>query len=94
MTDRELYAEQLLHLSARIVGAVHDEGPEAVSKAIDRALIVEAPAGVYPFQALVTILAAQVNADLPTSVTLRWIQWRGQVAEALRLARHHAGTAA
>jgi len=89
----EEYAEQLLHLSARIVGAVHDEGPDAVSQAIDRALIVEAPAGVDPVQALVTVLAAQVNADLPSSVTLRWIGWREQVADVLRLARHHARVA-
>ena len=88
------YAEHLLHLSARIVGAVHDEGPEAVSKAIDHALIVEAPAGIDPVQALVTVLAAQVNADLPSSVTLRWVAWRDQVDEALRLARFHAAGAA
>lgn len=88
--DAEEYAERLLHLSARIVGTVHDEGPEAISKAIDQALIVEAPPGVDPVQALVTILAAQIDVNLRHTQSLGWLWERQLTGDALRLARLHA----
>ncbi|WP_348240684.1 hypothetical protein, partial [Salmonella enterica] len=68
--DRAAYAVRLLLLPARIVGAVRAEGPVAIGRAIDQALIVEAPAGVDPVQALVTVLAAQVVAELRPSQNL------------------------
>ena len=88
--DAEEYAERLLHLSARIVGTVHDEGPEAISKAIDQALIVEAPAGVDPVQALVAVLAAQVDDRLRHSQSLGWLKDRMYVHTMAGLARQHA----
>jgi hypothetical protein len=72
-SEREEYAEQLLWRSAQIVGAVHDEGPQAISVAIDEALILPAPAGVDPVQALITVLAAQIDPDQPTSAALAWL---------------------
>jgi hypothetical protein len=72
-TEREIYAEQLLWMSAAIVGAVHDEGPQAIGIAIDEALILPAPAGVDPVQALITVLAAQIDPDARTSQSLAWL---------------------
>jgi len=72
-TERELYAEQLLWRTALIVGAVRDEGPAAISVAIDEALILPAPPGVDPVQALVTVLAAQIDPDQPASTSLAWL---------------------
>lgn len=85
--DRAAYAEKLLHLSARIVGAVHDEGPDAISRAIDLALIEPAPDGVDPVQALVTVLAAQVDPDKRFSQSLAWLTEREFTAEMAALAQ-------
>ena len=74
--DPETYAKQLLHLSARIVGAVHFEHPDATQHAVDRALIVEAPTGVDPVVALVTVLAAQVDPETTATERLAWVQKR------------------
>lgn len=90
---REEYAEHLLHLSARIVGAVHDEGPEAISRAIDRALIVEAPSGVDPVQALVTVLAAQVDDTRRHSQSLAWLADRQHLLDMIAVSRRLAGAA-
>lgn len=79
----EEYAGTLLHLSARIVGTVHDEGPEAILKAIDQALIVEAPGGVDPAVALITVLAAQVDVDTTAWARLAWI-WQPPVVTVRR----------
>lgn len=77
LSDRRAdYAAALLPLSERIIGAVHDDGPDAVQDAIDRALIMQAPPGVDPVVALVTVLAAQINPDTTTTQRLRWIQGR------------------
>lgn len=67
------YAEQLHHHSARIIGAVHDEGPDAVQQAIDRALIIPAPPGMDPAVSLITVLAAQVNPEATTQERLGWV---------------------
>lgn len=88
------YAEALLHLSARIVGTVRDEGPDAIARVIDEALIVEAPPGVDPAVALITVLAAQVEVDRPNSQRLGWLTDRQIVDDVLRLRRLHYGTAA
>lgn len=88
------YAEALLHLSARIVGTVHDEGPAAISRVIDQALIVEAPPGVDPAVALITILAAQVDVDRSNTARLGWLTDRQNVDDVLRLRRLHYGSAA
>lgn len=87
--ERAAYAETLLHLSARIVGTVRDEGPEAISRAIDQALIVQAPAGIDPAVALITVLAAQVDAGQRQSTSLGWVLDRQHVVEVLKLRRRH-----
>lgn len=65
---RKDYADDILDLSLHIIGAVHDRTstPTELAAAIDRALIEEAPAGIDPVHALVTILAAQINPDTTT----------------------------
>lgn len=94
--DAASYAETLLHLSARIVGAVRDEGPEAIGRAIDQALIVEAPAGVDPVHALATVLAAQIDDSRRASQNLGWLSDRQHLADmtALTIAHHREGRAA
>jgi hypothetical protein len=82
------YADTLAHHSALIIGAVHDLGPDAVQDAIDRALIVEAPAGIDPAVALVTILAAQIDPTTRTSQRLGWVIDREQ-ARARLIAQHN-----
>jgi len=66
------YAEQLAHASALVVGAVHDEGPDAVLAAIAEALRIPAPPEVDPVVALVTVLAAQVPTDRSLGDLLAW----------------------
>lgn len=83
------YAEQLLHASALIVGAVHDEGPVAVESALAGALAVPAPPGVDPVTALVTVLAAQIDVEAPASRRLGWVHTASdsRTSESLRAER-------
>jgi len=67
------YSAQLLRLSQRIVGAVHDEGTDAIQQAVDRALIVPAPPGVDPAVALAVVLAGQINPDTTATQRLAWL---------------------
>lgn len=77
-TPREVYAEQLAHLSVLIVGAVHDEGPDAVLAALAAALSVPVPdGGVDPVTALVTVLAAQIDPTTTTGARLGWVDALG-----------------
>lgn len=68
-----VYADQLRHAAALIIGAVHDEGPGAVQEAIDRALIIPAPGNVDPAVALITVLAAQVDPTASAETRLGWV---------------------
>lgn len=70
---RAVYAEQLVHATALIVGAVHDEGPTEVRLAIDHALILPAPADVDPMHAIVTVLAAQVDPETTAADRFGWL---------------------
>jgi hypothetical protein len=77
-----LYAANLLLLSERIIGAVHDDGPDELLRLIDAALIVEAPPGVDPAVALVTVIAAQVDPDTTAEQRLGWVRDLGRVTVA------------
>lgn len=70
---RARYGETLLHATSRIVGSVHDDGPDQVRDAIDHALTIEQPPGEDPVVWLVTALAAQVNPEATPSERLGWI---------------------
>jgi hypothetical protein len=71
--ERAAYAEQLFHLAALVIGAVHSDEPDEIRQAVDHALAHPAPADVDPAVALATILAAQVDPDAPTSTRLGWL---------------------
>lgn len=73
MITRERYAENLLAATAHIICAVHDEGPDAVREAVDRALILENPPAVDPVVALVTVLAAQIDPDTTDVERMAWM---------------------
>lgn len=81
-----LYAANLLHLSERIIGAVHDDGPDELSRLIDQALIIEAPPGIDPAVALVTVLAAQVDPDTTAEQRAGWVRDLGRAQD--RVAAH------
>lgn len=62
--------ESLVPLAARLVGAVHDDGPSEVA----RVLNLLAPAH-YP--AFAVVLAAMVNPDRSVVELLGWVDWEG-----------------
>lgn len=68
------YGEQLLALSERIVGAVHDDSLDAIQAAVDRALIQPAPPGVDPAVALAVVLAGQIDPDTTATQRLGWLE--------------------
>jgi DNA-binding NarL/FixJ family response regulator len=70
--EHSQYAARLLAMSERVIGAVHDDGPDELLRAIDRALILEPPAGIDPVVALVTVLAAQVDPDTTAEQRIGW----------------------
>lgn len=71
---RERYGATMLTHATHIVTAVHDEGPDAVQDAIAHALAIEAPPGVDPVEALVTVLAAAVPTNVPMNTLLDWVR--------------------
>ncbi|QYN41090.1 hypothetical protein K1T35_47975 (plasmid) [Pseudonocardia sp. DSM 110487] len=72
--ETELYAERLLHISKLIVGAVHDDGPDMERKHLRAAFRLEPPSGIDPVEALVTILAAQIDPKATTEQRLGWVR--------------------
>lgn len=68
----EQYGIDIRFAAELVVGAVHDEGPEAVQEAIDRALILPAPPGVDPAVALAVALAAMVDPTADPESRLGW----------------------
>ena len=72
MTAAERLAEQASWHAARLVGAVHDEGPDVVA-----ALLADAPAG--RLDAVCVALAAMVDPDRTPGELLAWTDWAPSV---------------
>ncbi|MCO1575004.1 helix-turn-helix domain-containing protein [Crossiella sp. SN42] len=66
------YATQMVPLAARIVAAVHDDGPDELREALGRALAVTPAAGVDPYVTLTVILAAMVDPARSPQQLLAW----------------------
>lgn len=76
------YAASLMKQCERIVGAVHDDGPDVLQDTLDRARALPVPPGVDPDDALITIIAAMVDPQTPVSKRLHWTKaWTGGIAE-------------
>jgi len=74
LEERARYASALINHAARIVAAVHDDGPDELVKAIRAALTVPHPADVDPIVALITTLGAMVDPSKRTSELLAWVR--------------------
>jgi hypothetical protein len=70
--NRPEYATALALASAQIVAAVHRAEPDEIRHHTRVALSLTAPADVDPFEALVTVLAAQISPDTSLSERLLW----------------------
>jgi hypothetical protein len=70
MTPDELgdVAESLVPVACRLVGAVHDDGPADVARAL-----ADVPPDRMP--ALAVVLAAMVNPDRSPADLLAWVTW-------------------
>lgn len=68
------YAEELIHRSELLVGAVHDDGPDELLAHLTGALRLKPPPGVDPVVALVTVLAAQIDPDTTAEQRLGWVR--------------------
>lgn len=71
--DPEVHALQVLDLSARIVGAVHDDGPDQLLEHLRAVLALPCPPGVDPVVAVVAVLAAQIDPDTTALARLSWM---------------------
>jgi hypothetical protein len=70
----EIYAEQLLHQTKLIVGAIRFHGPDEVLRQVDLALAMEQPPGIDPAVALAVVLAAQIDPDTTDEQRLGWVR--------------------
>lgn len=70
----EVYLERLARHSDLIVRAVRTGDRRYFGRFIDLALAMEAPSGVDPAVALITVLAAQVDPDVDAEQRLGWIR--------------------
>lgn len=73
MSTPEQYADNLATLALRLVGAVHDEGPNAVRGALVACRCLTPPRGIDPDDALIVLLAAMVDPDKRRSELLGWL---------------------
>lgn len=71
---KDQYAETLVPLAMRLVGAVRDEGPETVHAILHAVRTRPAPEGVDPIEALAIVLAAAVDPEKPASELLGWTE--------------------
>lgn len=67
------YMVRLAHVSQRLIGAVHDEGPAMSAIHLDTLLGIEPPEGVDPYRAIVAVLAAQVDPRTSVEDRLGWV---------------------
>lgn len=81
--SRADYADALVPLAARLVGAVHDEGPEATAEALAAVRALPAPDGVNPDDALAATLAAMVDPTRSPRELLAWTETLDEGAVAL-----------
>lgn len=65
-TDAEALATELVPLAARLVGTVHEYGPDEVA-----AVLAQVPAGRH--DALAVVLAAMVDPEATPSQLLAWL---------------------
>ncbi|MEU5847459.1 hypothetical protein [Saccharopolyspora shandongensis] len=71
--SREDYATRLVPIAARLVAAVHDEGPDAILSALNRARALPTPAdGTRVEDALPVVLAAMVDPARTPRQLLAW----------------------
>jgi hypothetical protein len=70
---REEYAEALLPLVMRLVGAVREEGPGTIRAVLNAVRATPAPDGGDPMEALAVVLAAAVDPEKPVSELLGWV---------------------
>lgn len=69
---REEYLDLLVPLVKRLVGAVHDEGPDATLAMLSVIRRLPAPDDIDRDRALIVTLAAMVPPDQPDSELLGW----------------------
>ena len=79
-TPSERYAEDLLHHTELLVGAVHDDGPDQLRAHLAAALRLQPPPAVDPLEALVTVLCAQIDPDTTAEQRLGWVRAYDQEA--------------
>ncbi|GAB2964194.1 hypothetical protein [Saccharothrix stipae] len=68
----EDYLDALAPLVARLVGAVHDEGPDDITGALIACRALPAPHQIDPQAAIPIMLAAMVDPDKRPSELLAW----------------------
>lgn len=76
----ETYANNLIPLALRLVAAVHDEGPDAISGALTAIAALPTPNGTDPNLALTVTLAAMID---PTKSATQLLDWTRNLAGAL-----------
>jgi hypothetical protein len=71
-TPVETYLDTLAPLVARLIGAVHDEGPDAITGALIACRALPAPHEINPADAIPVMLAAMVDPTRRPSELLAW----------------------
>lgn len=84
MTTTETYCRNLATLAMRLVGTVHDDGPNAIRAALVACRSLTPPRGINTDDALIITLAAMVNPEHRRSELLDWLTPRdGTIATLL-----------
>lgn len=77
--ERGDHAEAMVHVAARLIGAVHDDGALAVAQVLAEVKPDDVPV-------LLVVLAAACNPDRSMEDALAWVTWdeRGQAIPGVR----------